>query len=188
MQTMIFHAVTGEGGQVTKLLRAYVQKVGAISEWTGKTVCFIGLALVFTITIDVFLRYVFNAPTKWSYDITYMLGGTLLIVPAGYVLYHKGHVAIDIVRRAMPRKVGLTLDLILDLVFFFPLVIVLLYMGTDHAITSIAQRELSNVGFWRPPLYPFRTMIPVAYFLLLIQGIATFIQNAYELLDRGGEL
>ena len=173
---------------MTKLLRAYVRKVGLISEWTGKTVCFLGLALVFTITIDVFLRYVFNAPTKWSYDITYMLGGTLLIMPAGYVLYHKGHVAIDIVRRKMPLKAGLTFDLVLHLVFFFPLVLVLFYMGIDHAITSVAQRELSNVGFWRPPLYPFRIMIPVAYFLLLIQGIATFIQDLYALLDRGEEL
>ena len=173
---------------MTKLLRAYVRKVGAISEWTGKTVCFIGLALVFTITIDVFLRYVFNAPTKWSYDITYMLGGTLLIMPAGYVLYHKGHVAIDIVRRVMPRKVGLSMDLVLHLVFFFPLVIVLLYEATDHAIISTIQRELSNVGFWRPPLWPFRIMIPVAYFLLLIQGIATFIRDLYEVLDRGEEL
>ena len=173
---------------MTQLLRAYVRKVGAISEWTGKTVCFIGLALVFTITIDVFFRYVFNAPTKWSYDTTYMLGGTLLIMPAGYVLYHRGHVAIDIVRRTMPRKIGLSFDLILHLVFFFPLVIVLLYTSVDLAVTSIVQRELSNVGFWRPPLYPFRSMIPVAYFLLLIQGIATFIQDLYALLDRGEEL
>lgn len=173
---------------MTELLRAYVRKVGAISEWTGNKVSYIALALVFTITIDVFLRYVFNAPTKWSYDTTYMLGGTLLIVPAGFVLYHKGHVAIDIVRRAMPHRVGLSIDVVLHLVFFFPLVIVLLVTSVDHAITSIIQRELSNVGFWRPPLYPFRTMIPIAYFLLLLQGTATFIQDAYALLHRGEEL
>ncbi len=171
-----------------KTIRAFVKSVGSISEWTGRTSCFIALALVFTITIDVFLRYVFNAPTKWSYDITYMLGGTLLIMPMCYVLLHKGHVSIDIVYRRFPPRVALAFDVSLHLLFFFPLIIVLVYTSAAHAQTSIALRELSNVGFWRPPLYPFRTVMPIAFFLVLLQGVANFIKDLYALLRPGEEL
>jgi len=164
-----------------KVAKLFVRRINAVSEWTGRTSCFLGLALVATITIDVFLRYVFNAPTKWSYDITYMLGGTLVLMSIPYVLLHKGHVAIDVVRRRIPRRAGLTIDLVLHLLLFFPLIGVLVFVGIDHAVTSIAQRELSNVGFWRPPLYPFRTVIPIAFLLVLLQGVANFIVDVCSL-------
>jgi len=171
-----------------KFLRAYVSKVESISEWSGKIVSFLGLVMVFTITVDVFLRYVFNAPTKWSYDITYMIGGTLLIMPMAYVLLHKGHVSIDILYRKFSPRTALIVDVVLDLLFFFPLMLVILYSSTMHAHASIVRLELSNVGFWRPPLYPFRTMVPVAYFLIVLQGIAGFVRKVYSLGHGGKEL
>jgi len=170
-----------------KQLRWFVRTVGSISEWTGTHACYLALLLVFTITIDVFMRYAFNAPTKWSYDVTFMLGGTLFLMSIAYVLLHRGHVAIDIVRKKFPPKVSLSIDIVLHLLLFFPLIISLVYMSADHAVTSIIQRELSNVGFWRPPLYPFRTMIPVAFFLVLLQGMARFIVDVFTLAGKWEE-
>ncbi len=171
-----------------KVLRFIVKHIENISEWSGSLFRYIVPLLVFTITYDVFLRYVFNAPTKWSYDITYMLGGTLMLMMQAYTLFHKGHVNIDILQRTFPPKANLLIDTIFSLFLFFPLMLVLFYSSLRHAITSIALHELSNVGFWRPILYPFRTMIPVAWFLVLLQGIATFIRNIYSLTHRGQEL
>ena len=170
-----------------KHLRWFVRTVGSISEWTGTHICFLAFVLVFTITIDVFLRYFVNAPTKWSYDVTYMLGGTLFLMSISYVLLHGGHVSIDILRKRLPPKVGLSLDIALHLLLFFPLIGVLFYAGTTHAITSIIQRELSNVGFWRPPLYPFRTMIPIAFLIVLLQGLARFIVDVCSLASKWEE-
>lgn len=165
-------------------VKSFVKAVNAFVEWTGKITSFIALALVGTITIDVFMRYVLNSPTKWSYDITYMLGGTLILFSVSYVLLHRGHVAIDLVRRHLPKRASLTIDIVLHLLLFFPLIGVLVYNGTEHAIASIAQRELSNVGFWRPPLYPFRTMIPIALALVLLQGIANFLVDLCSLTSK----
>ncbi len=170
-----------------KQLRWFVRTVGSISEWTGTHICFLAFVLVFTITIDVFLRYLFNAPTKWSYDVTYMIGGTLFLMSISYVLLLGGHVSIDILRKRLPPKVGLSIDILLHLLLFFPLIGVLFYVGTTHAITSIIQRELSNVGFWRPPLYPFRTMIPVAFLIVLLQGLAHFIVDVCKLAGKWEE-
>ena len=171
-----------------KFLRAYISRVEYISEWSGRIVSFLGLAMVFTITIDVFLRYVFNEPTKWSYDITYMIGGTLLIMPMAYVLMHKGHVSIDILYRKFSPRTALIVNVVLDVLFFFPLMLVILYMSATRAYSSTLVREFSNVGFWRPPLYPFRIMIPVAYLLIVLQGIASFARNVYSLGHGGKEL
>jgi len=170
-----------------KTIKWFVRTVNAITEWNGTHECFIALALVFTITIDVFMRYALNAPTKWSYDVTYMLGGTLFLLSISYVHLHRGHVSIDIIRKRFPEKVSLTIDIVLHLLLFFPLICVLLYTSVDHAAVSIAQRELSNVGFWRPPLYPFRTMIPVAFALMLLQGISRFITDVCSLIGKWEE-
>ncbi len=170
-----------------KQIRWFVRTVGSISEWTGTHVCFLAFVLVFTITIDVFLRYAFNAPTKWSYDVTYMLGGTLFLMSISYVLLLRGHVAIDIVQKKLPPKVALSIDIVLHILLFFPLIGVLVYTGATHAITSITLRELSNVGFWRPPLYPFRTMIPVAFLIVLLQGVARFIVDVCTLAGKWEE-
>ncbi|MBN1151713.1 MAG: TRAP transporter small permease subunit [Dehalococcoidia bacterium] len=169
------------------MAKAFVRTIEAAIDWNGKHVCFLAFALVFTISVDVFLRYVFNSPTKWSYDITYMIGGTLFLMSISYVLRHRGHVSIDIVRKKLPVKIGLAVDIALHLLLFFPLIGVLFYMSVDHALTSIAQRELSNVGFWRPPLYPFRTMIPVAFFLVLLQGLARFVTDVCSLMGKWEE-
>lgn len=170
-----------------KQIRWFVRTVGSISEWTGTHICFLAFVLVFTITIDVFLRYAFNAPTKWSYDVTYMLGGTLFLMSISYVLLLRGHVAIDIVQKKLPPKVALSIDIVLHILLFFPLIGVLCYTGITHAITSITLLELSNVGFWRPPLYPFRTMIPVAFLIVLLQGMARFLVDVLTLAGKWEE-
>jgi len=171
-----------------RVLKFIVRQIETVSEWSGRVFCYVVPLLVFTITYDVFLRYVFSAPTKWSYDITYMLGGTLMLMMQAYTLLHKGHVNIDILQRKFSPRANLLIDIIFSLFLFFPLMLVLFYSSLHHAMASIALRELSNVGFWRPILYPFRTMIPVAWFLVLLQGIATFIRNAYSLTHGGKEL
>lgn len=173
---------------MVEILRFIVRHIENISEWSGSIFRYVIPVLVFTITYDVFLRYVFNAPTKWSYDITYMLGGTLMLMMQAYTHLHKGHVNIDILQRKFSPRANLLIDTIFSLFLFFPLMLVLLYTGLRHAITSIALHELSNVGFWRPILYPFRTMIPIAWFLVTLQGIAIFIRNVYSLTHGGKEL
>jgi len=169
------------------IARTLVRYVGLASEWAGRIFCFLNLALVLCISFEVFMRYVFNSPTKWSYDITYMLGGAFILFSIPYVSLHRGHVSVDVVRRLMPEKVGLAVDVILHILLFFPLLIVLTSMGTQHAITSITQGELSSVGFWRPPLYPFRTIIPIAFALVLLQGVANFIVDICRLSGNWGD-
>jgi TRAP-type mannitol/chloroaromatic compound transport system permease small subunit len=51
-----------------------------------------------------------------------------------------------------------------------------LWKGTEMALHSWALRELSEASPWRPPLYPFRTVLPVGCALLLLQGVSEFLK------------
>ena len=131
---------------------------------------------------EVFMRYLLNAPTKWAFDISYMLGGTFFLVGASYTLWMKGHVRIDIFySRFSPRNQAL-IDVIFALIFFFPLWVGLFCKLIPYVYMSWQLGERSLESYWRPPIYPFKTVIPIGVFLLLLQGIAEFIRSLFMLI------
>jgi len=117
-------------------LRLFLKFVDKTSEMAGKLFAWLIVFLVVGLMYEVIARYAFNAPTIWSYDITYMI----------YVL-------------------------------FFPVMAVLLYKGIPYVAHSWFLKETSTAGAWSPPLYPLKTVMPIAIFLLMLQGIAEFIRN-----------
>jgi TRAP-type mannitol/chloroaromatic compound transport system permease small subunit len=158
-------------------------RIDSLSNWSVRLVKWLLVVLILNITYDVTMRYLFSAPTKWSYDISYMLGGTVYVMGLAYVLLHKENVRVDVFHRRFGPRTRLLVDLVFSLVFFFPLTIVLLKESIDQAWLSWVLRETSKVGWWMPPLYPFRTVVPVGLSLLLLQGIATFGRDLRELLS-----
>ena len=116
----------------------------------------------------------FNAPTKWAYDVTYMLYGTLFLIGAAYTLLIDGHVRVDALRSAISPKTTTIIEILCYLIFFFPVIGGLVYFGAGFAQRSWVLAEQAKESVWAPPIYPFKTVLPVAMFLLLIQGIGKF--------------
>lgn len=159
--------------------------IDAISEWSGKLVSWLVLVLTMVLGYEIVMRYVFNAPTKWSFDISYMIGGSYFILGEAYTLLKKKHVRIDIFySRFSPRKKALV-DILFYLLFFFPLWGGLLYVLIPYVSLSWELGERSMQGYWMPVIYPFKTVMPVAIFLFLLQGIAEFIRCVMAL-GKGG--
>ena len=160
--------------------------IDRISEWTGRIVSW--LVVVFTVVLgyEVVMRYAFNAPTKWAFDMSYMLGGSYFLLGTGYTLLKKKHVRIDIFYALFSTRKKALVDMIFDIVFFFPLWGVLLYSLIPYVYISWIMDERSMQGYWMPILYPFKTVMPVGIFLLLIQGVAEFLKSAL-VLARGGK-
>ena len=155
---------------------SFTQKIDRISTWIGKTVAWLGVILILELVYDTIARYVFNAPTQWSYDMSYMLYGTLFMLAAPYTLLRDENVRIEILyEQASPRRRAL-IDLIGYLVFFFPATGALLYFGARFALKSWIMLEGSGVSMWSPPIYPFKTVIPAAALLLLMQGLAQCVR------------
>lgn len=169
------------------IVRAILKKIDFLSEWSGKSISWLILPLIAAITYDTFMRYFFRAPTFWSFDVSYMLGGTVMLVGMAYVTLHRAHVRVDIIYTRLSQKVKLIIDLIFTAVFFLPLMGMLLERSLHRAGWAWHIKEFSEVGFWRPPIYPFRWMIPVALSLLILAGVAWFIRDLFSLM-KGREL
>ncbi|MCA3150286.1 MAG: TRAP transporter small permease subunit, partial [Rhodocyclaceae bacterium] len=140
-----------------------------------------GLTLL--ISFEVFCRYVLNSPNDWVWDTTYILYGILFMMAGAYTLSRNGHVRGDVLYGFFPVRVQAGLDLLLYFVFFFPGVVALVWAGTTFAETSWAIREHSSVTASGPPVYHFKTFIPVAGALLLLQGIAEVVRCVIALSD-----
>ncbi len=172
-------------GTPPRALVAFVRAVDRFAEWCGWLFCWLIIPLVASITYEVFARYLFNAPTIWSYDVAYMLYGTHFMLGAAYTLYKGGHIRTDFLYQNWSLRTRGMVDAFLYLFFFFPGMAFFFWMGLQGALHSWEIREVSDASPWRPILYPFKMVIPVAAMLLIIQGISEFAKSAYAALkDR----
>ena len=147
-----------------------------ISTWAGKTAAWLILVLMSVVCIEVFKRYILNAPTAWVFDFESMLYGTLFMICGAYTLAQDAHVRGDFLYGSMKPRTQATLDLVLYILFFLPGVIALIYAGIDYAAISWRINEHSNITAEGPPVYPFKTVIPIAGVLVLIQGLAEIVR------------
>jgi TRAP-type mannitol/chloroaromatic compound transport system permease small subunit len=147
-----------------------------ISTWAGKAVAWLIMVLMAAVCIEVFKRYILNAPTAWIFDLTNMLYGTLFMMAGAYTLAQDAHVRGDFLYGSMRPRTQASLDLVLYILFFLPGMMALIYAGYDYAAISWRIDEHSNVSSNGPPVYPFKTIIPIAGVLVLIQGIAEIVR------------
>src|SRR5262245_19990675 len=150
--------------------------IDAISTWVGKAVAWLIIALMLTVCVEVFKRYIMNAPTAWIFDADNMMYGTLFMLSGGYALAQNAHVRGDFLYSSMPPRRQATLDLILYVTFFIPGIAALIYAGYDYAADSWRIGEHSNVTADGPPVYHFKTVIPIAGALVMLQGIAEILR------------
>jgi len=168
-------------------VRAVLGYIDRISELTGKAVSWLAVLVTVALCYEVASRYLFGSPTVWAFDVSYMLGGTLFAVGIAWTLQTGGHVRGDIIYSRFSPRQRATLNVVLMLLLFFPLWTMLFINSVSYVQFSWQIQERSLESFWRPPIYPFKTVMPIALFLFLIQGVAEFVRTlAYAV--RGKEL
>jgi len=150
--------------------------VDKISTWVGQAFSFLIVALTLHVSWEVFSRYVLDAPRAWAFDVMIMMYGTLFMMAGAYTLAKNSHVRGDVIYGFFTPRAQATLDLTLYIVFFLPGVIALVWAGYTYAAESWAINEHSNITSEGPPVYPFKTVIPVAGALVLMQGIVEIIR------------
>lgn len=134
------------------------------------------LILTFSVSYEVFVRYVLNAPTVWVFDMMVQMYGALFLMAGAYALAQDSHVRGDVLYRLFPVRVQATIDFILYILFFFPGMLALFWFGAEIASDSWRYKEVSWNSPARIQIYYFKTLIPVAGGLLIIQGIAEILR------------
>ena len=151
--------------------------VDGISTWVARIAALAVIALMLTLTYEVVMRYGLNRPTAWSFDVSYFLNSFFVMMGAAYTLLRDGHVRVDLLYSRLPERVRAGLDAILMLLLFVPSWGLLLYAMWPNIEQSWRIGERASVGTWQPLIYPFKTWVFVAMFLLLLQGIVVMLRN-----------
>jgi len=152
--------------------------VDKLSTWVGHGSSWLIVALTLFVSWEVFSRYVLDAPHAWAFDAMIMLYGSLFMMAGAYTLAKSGHVRGDVLYGFFQPRTQAAIDLVLYIVFFLPGVIALVWAGYNYAAESWAIREHSSVMAEGPPIYPFKTIIPIAGAILLLQGVVEIIRCA----------
>jgi TRAP-type mannitol/chloroaromatic compound transport system permease small subunit len=153
-----------------------IRVIDRVSYFCGKAFAWLIVALTLVVSIEVFKRYILNAPTAWIFDFNNMLYGTLFMMCGAYTLAQGGHVRADFVYTYLRPRTQAALDLALYFLFFIPGILGLIYAGFDFAALSWRIGEHSTVTAEGPPVYQFKSVIPIAGALVMLQGLAEIIR------------
>jgi TRAP-type mannitol/chloroaromatic compound transport system permease small subunit len=150
--------------------------IDKLSTYVGQLFAWLIVALTFMITWEVFSRYVLDNPHAWAFDVMSMMYGSLFMMAGAYTLSKNGHVRGDVLYGFFPPRLQAGLDLALYFLFFIPGVVALAWAGYNYAAESWAINEHSNITANGPPVYPFKTIIPIAGAFLLLQGLVEIVR------------
>ncbi len=153
-------------------MRSYINVMDRISTAVGKAFGWFILILTFGTCYEVFVRYALNNPTVWSYDLSYNMYGALFIMAGAYTLSRNAHVRGDVVYRLLKPRLQAAVDLVLFGLFFYPGVLALTVFGFFYAQESWHYQEVSVYSPSDIPIFPLKTLIPLAGLTLLLQGLA----------------
>jgi TRAP-type mannitol/chloroaromatic compound transport system permease small subunit len=150
--------------------------IDRLSTFVGQAFAWCILLLTGVVVYEVFVRYVFRAPTTWGYDVSYMLYGTLFMMAGAYALSRNGHVRGDFLYRNFPPRRQAWFDLVLYVLFFFPAIFAFMISGWTFFADSLRQNERSMFSPTGPVIWPFKFLIPVVGLLLLLQGLVEVVR------------
>ncbi len=154
-----------------------ITKIDLFSKWVGNVVCWITIPLILGMVYEVFARKLFLAPTIWAYDMSRFLYGALFMLGAGYALSKGVHIRADFLYRNFKIKTQGIIDFWLYLLFYFPGLIVFLYMTIGFVQESIMRGERGMDTTWMPYMWPIKSCLLIGIIFLLIQGISELLKS-----------
>ena len=166
---IIADTVKGKG---ISFMERFIYFFESLSIWVGRAFGWCILILTLSVTYEVFVRYVLNAPTVWVFDMMVQMYGGLFLMAGPYALAQDAHVRGDVLYRLFPVKTQAWIDLVLYIFFFFPGMLALFWFGYEIASDSWRYKEVSWNSPARIQIYYFKSLIPLAGGLLIILGIS----------------
>ncbi|MFL2887906.1 MAG: TRAP transporter permease DctQ [Pelagibacterales bacterium MED-G40] len=154
-----------------------ITSIDKFSKWVGNIVCWILIPLIFAMTYEVIMRKLFLAPTIWAYDISRFLYGALFMLGAGYALSRGVHIRADFLYRNFKIKNQGLIDFWLYILFYFPGLIVFLYMTIGYVGESIQRGERGMDTTWMPYMWPIKSCLLIGIIFLLVQGISELLKS-----------
>lgn len=173
-------------GFIMSIIEKILTSIEAVNDWAGKTVMWSALALAVITAYDVAMRYIFARPTFWAYEIAWMLFSVHMVFGFVYGMRHNIHVRVEVVYNRYSPRVRAILEVVFYLAIILPIGLVLIKYGIDQAWFGWEIKRKSLHTAWGPPIYPSLTLIPIVFFLIVLQGFVEFVRNIKEIRRRKG--
>jgi TRAP-type mannitol/chloroaromatic compound transport system permease small subunit len=154
-----------------------VERLDAVSEWTGRLVSWLTLAMVLVTCAVAILRYAFDLGWIAMQESVTYLHATVFLLGAAYTLRHEGHVRVDILYRRFSERGRAWVDVLGGLLLLVPVCGFIGWISWDYVVQSWQVREGSQEAGGLPLVYLLKTLIPLMAGLLLVQGLASTLRN-----------
>ena len=168
-------------------MKKILKVIDSVSLWSGMICRWAVLALVLVLCFEVVMRYAFNRPTIWAHEMSMMLGVFLVCIGWSYVHLRHGHVRVDVFYARMSHKGRAITDIACFLVFFLPLLLVLIYAALKMSWEAYVFNEVLMTSFWYPPALPIRLVVVVGLATFLLQGFADFARDIHRVV-KGADI
>ncbi len=132
--------------------------------------------LLVIVIYEVFMRYVFNAPTSWGFEATTFLYGMHYMFGMAYTDVHDGHVKVDIFTSIMSKRKQAIIGISTSCVIFLPVFTCMSIWAVKFAATSVAGLERNSTS-WGPHIWPFKIIMAMTFIFLLLQGVSNLIKQ-----------
>jgi len=164
---------------LTPRLVAATRSIDYFTDRTGVLIALLNVPLVLVVAYEIIARYFFDRPTIWAFDLTYMLYGTIFMLGAAYALHKGAHIRTDFFFERWSTRTKGVIDSVAYIVFFFPSLALFLIVSGGEGWYAFEINETSEQTPWRPILWPYKWVIPLACLLLLIQGVSETIKSLH---------
>ncbi|MEW5754690.1 MAG: TRAP transporter small permease subunit [Pseudomonadota bacterium] len=165
-------------------LQRLVGAIDGFSEWTGRAVAWLVLALVLLIAYDVTMRYLFTSGSVALQELEWHLFALIFLLAAAYTARHDAHVRVDIFYSRCAPRTRAWIDLLGGLFLLLPFCLLIIYCSWPFVLNSFAMHESSPDPGGLPARYLIKAAIPAGFALLMLQGIADILRQAVILSRR----
>lgn len=158
-----------------------ISAIDGFTELSGKAVAWLCVPLAITVFWEVVSRSMFNTPTIWAYDMSYMLYAALFMLGAHFALLRGAHIRTDMLWEKFSERTKGKIDFYAFILFFFPGMILLFGSSWDDAWQAFTLGERGEQTAWRPYLWPLKSVVPLTAVLLMIQGTSEIMKSWFAM-------
>ena len=157
-------------------MRRILTIIDSVSKWSGKLISVFVFFLTFFLLYDVIARFVFNAPTIWCHEMALHFFGAYSVISGAYVLLHNEHVKIDLIYNLFSKRGRAIIDCFTYPLFFMFIGLVFWY-GLQIGMRAFELKQTVSPSPFASPVWPVKLTVPLAAFLMLLQGLAQYIRT-----------
>jgi TRAP-type mannitol/chloroaromatic compound transport system permease small subunit len=157
-------------------LLALSRLIDRITDRIGHSVYWLVLVAVLISAANATVRKAFNYSSNAFLEIQWYLFSVIFLFLAGYTLLNNEHVRIDIVSGHLSPRTRAVIDIVGTLLFLLPVAVLIMWLSWPVFVDAWERHEVStNAGGLI--IWPARLMVPVGFFLLIVQAFSELIKR-----------